>query len=303
MAYPQLCSLPPMQDLPELNDAFSACVALARERLTPTHLCKQCFSEPFEQKLLRASNTVITGGNPSAKDYAQIFFEHPNCSGGTETQKLFAPFAVRDLLTGCAPGEGKGFFYADVVETFVQAAFWFWPERLKSSLRELAACLFWEWFRDGYYPWVKPDYDIDDLLGPGDDILCLCTLCQLDPYDLIRNLMTCGTPQADDALCGPLNFSTKACTYVGIDTGRETKTYQSATEDIAKILAIREAIGYETYVTTEWVETAFFKYANSHPTLAKDLSEFGEDYTTRMTETWLRASQSNMPDWPNLPVV
>jgi hypothetical protein len=253
--------------------------------------------------LKHAAKAIVTGNDPDAEDYAQIYFEHPNCSGGVETHKLFAPYAIRDLLTGCAPDGSKGYSYVEVLESMMQAGFWFWPDRLKAPIHAIAARLFWDWFRGGHYAWVKPDYGADDLLGPGDDILTLCSLGLIDPYDLVRTLVTSKTPQADDALTCPLNFLAQACTYVALDTYTQISTYQTATEVIAAILAKREALAFKDYVTPELVGNVFFKYAQTHPKMAQEISEFGRYYEVRMANTFERAANPVIAEWPEVPDV
>jgi hypothetical protein len=283
-----------------LEDAFAAGVAVCRDHRAPTHLCEQCFPDPFKTKLRNAAEAVAAGKDPDIDGYAPIYFEHPNCSGGIETHKLFAPYGVRDLLTGCAPDGSKTFYYAEVLESMVRAGFWFWPEDLRTPFRAIAARLFWDWFRDGTYRWAQPDDAPDDLLGPGDDILTLCSLCLIDPYDLVATLVTLETPQSDEALNGPLNFSANACTYVAMDTGTLATPYQDATEDIAAILTAREATAFKKFETPAWVDATFFKYAQSHPKLAQELSEFGRFYDIEMQNTF-HAAAKDLPDWPVLP--
>ena len=296
-----LCAL--TCDVPTLEFALAACIAAYSDHEAPTHLCSQCFDEIWQKRITAAAAKAQTGTAPRPEDYAQIYFEHPACSGGVDTIKLFTPYGLRDLLAGCAPEGFRPFSYPEVLETMVQSGFWFWPERLKALVRTLSVRLFWDWFKRGDYVWPIPDYADEDILGPGDDILRLCTLCQIDPFDLIASLSRCHTPQADDALAGPLNFSARDCTYVAADTSSDDKRYQHASRAIATTLAAREAQGFLTFATPQWLEQAFFRNCDTHPTLAKELSNFANYYSVNTITVFERANVPLLEAWPDLPNV
>lgn len=294
---------PLTRDVPASDDAFAACVLAYRGRDLPTHLCRQCYSEPLERSLLTAAKLVADGGEPAPEDYAQICFEHPGCSGGEETVKLFTPYAVRDLLTGCPPEGFSEHSYPEIVETLVQSGFWFWPEMLKQPMRQFSIGMFWDWFERGHYPWRHMTYPNDPYLGPGDDILRLCSLCQIDPYDLVEQMSLLHTPWADAAMCGPLNFSVGECTYVAADTGKDTHPYQIATKAIADELGRREATAYMQFITKDWADAAFFRHTQTIPDLAQELSEFANYYEIRTVETVKACKTPALQSWPVLPVI
>lgn len=293
---------PLSRDVPSFAQAFEACVAACQDHAVPTHLCRQCYDEDWEKRVIAAAKLTHQGGRPQAFDYSQIYFEHPACSGGVETHKLFAPYGLLDMMTGCPPEGSPKYNYPEMLETLVRSGFWFWPEKLKTPFRALAARMFWDWFIEGRFEGVMRAVE-GDYLGPGDDILTLCTLCQIDPHDIVRVLSDLHTPQADSALCGPLNFSATQCTYVAADTGAEQSRYQEATETIAATLASREASAFLYYVTEPWVDAAFFRQVETAPALAQDLSEFARYYDIRMQKLGDIAARPQAGAWPDLPVV
>lgn len=294
---------PLRRDVPPLEDAFAACTAAFAGRDVPTHLCAQCFPPDWEARVIAAAKLVSAGGAPKPEDYAQIYFEHPGCCGGEETIKLFAPYGIRDLITGRPPAGFAPFSYPEVFETMIHAGYWFWPDAQIAAVRTLAMRLFWDWFGQGRYDWPTPDYRDDHLLGPGDDILHLCALSLIDPYDLVATLTTMHTPWADEALCGPLNFSGYATTYVAADTGRDDKRYREASDTIAQTLRTREATGFVELVTLDWAEHAFFRNTQAAPELAARMSEFANYYDIRMMDTVETAALPVTHIWPDLPQI
>lgn len=293
---------PLSRDVPDFAQAFEACMAVCRDHPVPSHLCRQCYDEEWEKRVISAAKLTQQGGRPKAFDYSQIYFEHPACSGGEDTHKLFVPYGLIDLMTGCPPEGSEPHHYAEVLETLVRSGMWFWPDQIKIPLRALSMRMFWDWFEHGQFEGVTRVYE-DDHLGPGDEILTLCTLCQIDPYDMVRVLSGLHTAQADSALCGPLNFSAKECTYVAADTGVDDKRYTQATEAIGATLARREALAFLKYATVEWADAAFFRHTETAPTLAHDLSEFARYHDIRMQKLPQTAARPQLDVWPDLPVI
>jgi len=286
-----------------LDTAFAACIDAFAEHPIPTHLCCQCYDAPREQQIIGAARAIHAGKMPTPHEYGQIYFEHPDCSGGVDTIKLFTPFGLRELLTGQTEIVEDRFTCYEVIEKMVQSGFWWWPLDQQATVREVALCLFWDWFEDGHYAWPVSDRVKKGTLGPGDDILTLCTLCLIDPYDLVRVLSGLHKVQADAALAGPLNFSVSECTYVAKDTSTGSTIYQDATATIAETLKTREALAFCTYITQDWVEQAFFRSDTRSPGVAKELSEFGNYYDIRMLKTYEAVKVPELVTWPALDLI
>ena len=286
-----------------LETAFAESVAVFAKHPVPVHLCAQCLEPPLQQNIIATARRAHAGQTPDAISYASIYFEHPHCVGGEDTIKLFMPFGLRDFLTGLSPTGSFSYNYYNIVETTVQSGFWFWPIYQQAAVRQLALCLFWDWFEHGQYDWTSLDYETADRLGPGEDILNLCTLCLIDPYDLVSVLSGLHTTQADAALAGPLNFSVNACTYVAKDTSSEKSDYQDATAAIAETLKIREATAFVDIVTKAWVDAAYFRNETRAPELAKEISKFGQDYDVRILDTLDDAYSPLLEAWPNLEII
>lgn len=283
-----------------LDAAFAEAVRVFADHPVPSHLCQQCYTPDRGQRVISAARDVSAGKDPDTGDYGQIYFEHPHCSGGEDTIKLFTPFALRDLLTGMPPRGFPRLCSCEVVETMVRAGFWFWPQDQQAAVREIALCLFRDWFGEGRYAWPMPDYPPRNTVGPGLDILSLCTLCLIDPYEIVRDLRTRHGPQADGALAGPLFFSVDPCVYVARDASPGPTAYQDATTAIARTLAAREATAFLTYVTVDWTDSAFFRNESRAPHLAKALSDFGRYYEINVVTTREAALRPLLAVWPTL---
>lgn len=285
-----------------LDDAFAECVAAFADHAVPTHLCRQCFDPPWEQRIIAAARDAYAGKVPETDEYRGIYYEHPDCVGGEDTIKLFMPHGLRGGLTGLPCNKGPDLRFHEVVDKAVQAGFWFWPEEQKAAVRQIGVCLFWAWFEDGQYDWAQHT-DQMDATAFGDDVLSLCSLCLIDPFDMVRILSELHTPQADSILAGPLNFSVTECTYVARDTHTKNQVYQDATAAIATTLQAREAAAFMAFITKNWTETAFFRNDRQHSQIAKDLSEFGTYYDIRMADTKKQAQQAQLMTWPTLDLI
>ncbi|MFS4437439.1 hypothetical protein ACMA5I_04405 [Paracoccaceae bacterium GXU_MW_L88] len=257
----------------------------------------------MQERIRRTARLAQKGEAPKPEDYVQIYSEHPNCSGGVETLKLFMPYGVRDFLTGKPPGDSSGFSYEEILESLVRSGFWFWPEELKAPLRLISQRLFWDWFESGSFSWPAPDYQKDDHLGPGDDILTLATLCQIDPYALVEALSTLHTPQADDVCASVLTFSADACVYVAADLSDDAAPYQSASKAIATTLRAREAQGFLDVITPDWLDDAYFRNAETYPRLAKSISDFALYFDSHSISRQTAAQQPCLVTWPDLPTI
>ena len=294
----------PLPDTPPpLEEAFDACVAVTQHHGVPTHLCRQCLSEEMEARIIKAARLAQSGQTPAPEAFGQIYFEHPNCVGGEDTIKLFLPHGLKTMLTGTPPPGFGQYSYPEVIETTLRAGFWFWPPDLIAPLRALAARLFHDWFAESRFDWPVPDYAEDDLLGPGDDILQLCIACLIDPADLVHRLSTLHTPQADDALSAAGHFTPETPFYLSPETGAETPVYKPACDAVHASLAAREAQAVLTHVTPDWLQSAFHRNAETHPTLAATLSEFENFYEVQTVTLRQAADQTILRDWPDLPLV
>jgi len=239
------------------------------------------------------------------EQFAQIYYEHPYCVGGPETHKLFLPYGLKSLLLGTVPPGFSG--YPDVLESALQAGFWFWPEPLITCLRPLASRLFIDWFENGQYgleDWPNEKIPGDDLTGPGDDIMRLCSFALIDPKDCVEAIAGLGTPWADDALT--LSFygnTVHAPFYCSPDTGLDSTEYKDACELIAAALSKREAVTVFDLITPDCLEKAFFRNADSHPTLAADLSKLLHNYEVESVRRSGDLKGEIDIDWPTLPIV
>ncbi|TKW68729.1 MAG: hypothetical protein DI616_01685 [Paracoccus denitrificans] len=294
----------PLQADPAAVDAaFQACVDVYRDHPAPTHLCRQCLSEEMEKQIIGAAHLAQQGKTPSPQDFAQIYFEHPDCVGGLDTIKLFLPHGIRTMLSGRPPNGFGSYSYPEVLEANLKAGFWFWPAKLIDPVRELAARLFWDWFRDGRYDWPRPEQGAEDMIGPGDEIMTLCIACLIDPADLIGALTTLKTTQSDEALSIAGSFAPENPFYISFETAREPAKYKPASDKIAVSLAAREAQAALSLVTPDWLRAAFWRHEAQQPKLAADLSEYEKYYDIKTAETRQRAGDPILTDWPDLPRV
>ena len=291
------------EDPPPLEESFDACVTATQHHGVPTHLCRQCLTEEMEARIIAAARLAQTGTTPAPEAFGQIYFEHPGCVGGEETIKLFLPHGLKTMLTGMPPPGFGAYSYPEVLDTTLKAGFWFWDAAITTPVRAIAARLFHDWFRDGHYPWPQPDWQPDDLMGPGDDILQLCIACLIDPADLIAQLGTLTTPQADDALSAAGGFTTEPPFYLSPETGSDTPRYKPACDAITATMEARDAQAFLHYVTPDWLQQAFFRNEAAHPALAARLSKLENYYQIQTVETVKAAAQDMLEIWPDLPPV
>lgn len=295
------------KETPPARDALATCIEAFRYHDAPDALCPQCFpDEALSAPIFAAARLAQRGTCPRPEQFAQIYFEHPRCVGGEETIKLFLPYGIQTMLTGTVPDGFGHLNYSEVLETALQAGFWFWRPDLIAPLRILAARLFEDWFTSGHYGldgWPHRAERPGDLTGPGDDILQFCTMCLIDPAELLQTLSDLHTPWADDTFSGAGSISIRAPFYVSMDTGQDEQPYTSASHDIARSLHAREARAFCHLITPDWLSNAFFRRDRDHPRLAKALSEFENHYDVKMIEIRKTAQAPIMSDWPDLPTV
>ena len=282
-----------------LSAAFETSVAVFREQPVPSGLCGQCFSEDMQQRIIAAARRV-RAGHPPGEGYSSVFFEHANCVGGENAIKLFAPYGLYDFLVQPKSWRRRPIWNGDVVEAIGRAGFWFWSDQEIACLREVALCLFWDWFEHGQYAWRLPDGTPNNGIWPGLDILQFCSLCLIDPYDLVRTLIALETVRSDFVLSAPPDFTVEPFIYVARDTHEDIKAYHDASTAISKTLATRAAIAFETFVSPDWLDQAFYRNEKRAPNVARKLSDLGRDYNLRTLETLETALDPVLEDWPRL---
>lgn len=291
------------QDPPARDDAFDACVTAYQHHDAPTHVCRQCMSEEMEARIVAAARQAQNGVTPKPEDFGQIYFEHPGCVGGEETIKLFLPHGLKTMLNGVPPPGFSDFSYPEVLDTTLKAGFWFWSPKLVTPVRALAARLFWDWFRDGEYTWLRMPHRDDDLIGPGDDIMQLCIMCLIDPADLIAALTTFENPQSDEALSIAGGFTLQSPFYFSYETGQDSSVYKTACDRITETLDAREAQAALHYVTPDWLRAAFWRHDAERPDLAAYMSKYENYYDIETVQARKAAAAPMMRDWPDLPII
>jgi hypothetical protein len=288
-------------DPPPLEEALDGVRAAFSGYGPPVDLCHQCYPSEAKLALLAAARAAAAGEAPMPEAFATIYFEHPGCSGGEETIKLFMPWGVEAFLH---PPPSAGPWPPEVMETALRAAFWFWPPEEVAALRALAARLFHDWFGAGRYEMGCAADVSAGSEGPGDDVLRFCSSALIDPETLVEALAALGTPEADEALTLVLAGTTpEAPSYCSPDTSTGAETYRDAGRIIADALATREARAALRIVTPGWLEGAFFRHADANPALAADLSSMLHYHGVEAVDAARRAGGDPAPPWPGLPTI
>ena len=268
----------------------------------PIDLCHQCYPPDAKRTLLAAARMVAGGEAPLPESFAPIYFEHPGCSGGEGTIKLFMPWGIEAFLHPPASTGPRS--TPEVVETSLKAALWFWPPEEVAALRTLAARLFHDWFGAGRYELGSATDVPTGSEGPGDDVLRFCAATLIDPDALVEALVALGTPEADEALTLVLSGTTpQVPSYCSPDTSTGAEAYRDASRVVADALATRETRAALRLVTPDWLERAFFRHADARPELAADLSHMLHYHGVEIVGAVQRASGDPAPPWPDLPAV
>jgi len=291
---------------PALPDALAACVEAYRDHDVPTQLCRQCLSEDMEARIIAAAHLARAGQTPAHEDFAQIYFEHPNCVGGEDTIKLFMPYGLELMLTGTPPPGFGQYSYPERLDTALRAGFWFWPQELITPVRLIAARLFHDWFSEGRFDLKggpHSDMPVDDLLGPGDNIMTLCIMCLIDPVDLIQRLGQMHTPWSDEMMTSVGNCTLESPFYLSTETGTKHGPYKAAADAIAASLAAREALGFLNIATREWLQLAFDRREQDYPALAADLSNLENYYDVQTVQIRKSSEGAILENWPDLPLI
>jgi hypothetical protein len=270
----------------------------------PSHVCAQCYKDDIATRFVAAAREVARGGAPAPEEFGQMYFEHPECSGGIDVVKLMFPRGVETMLVGTQPPGFAG--YPEVLENAFQSGIWFWPAPIRLALRAVAGRLFWDWFGQGHYGldgWPVAGRE-DDTVGPGDDILKLCAAALIDPAHVVACLEKLETIWADDALtlC-LLGASAAAPSYCAAETHEQDKQYLPAMEALFACLRAREAGAALEVVTPDWLQAAFFRYEISHPVLAAEVSKLENFYPIHTVEAVKAAQGPTMMEWLDLPQI
>ncbi|QBF34035.1 hypothetical protein CFI11_22910 [Thalassococcus sp. S3] len=290
---------PLLPDPPSVEAALSDLRNAYQGFSAPTHLCRQCYDPVWDDRFARAARQISQGKTPSPRDFAQIYYEHPACSGGEETAMLFFPSAIETLLPH-APLDGFGSFPPEILEGTMRAGFWFWPRPLIAAIHPLACRLFHDWFDAGRFDLSG----LPDGADPKDAILELCAMALIDPAEIVAALAARGGFQADDALLNLFfGSSLEAPFYCSADTQTDNETYLTAIKALTGSLQAHEARAVLDVITPSWLEAAFYRYADTHPRFARELSDANTYYDIKAMSARARAKQDDVPVWPDLPLI
>lgn len=150
--------------------------------------CRQCFTPEAEA---RARNA----GDPrraALEGFAQIYFEHPNCSGGRDT---FLHWLPRGLELTFLNAEQDYF----PMEGAMQLGLWRWPKEEQDGLRAWFSSAASNWF-DGGDPLPfervmgRPGRDMDSYISAR--IVEALLMLRVDPFDLFSWLARANSTRA-----------------------------------------------------------------------------------------------------------
>ncbi|WP_179379112.1 hypothetical protein [Jannaschia marina] len=286
-------------DPPDVETCFDALRAAVSACAGPSHVCSQCYGDDMAARLVTAARVAESGEEPAPRDYAQICFEHPECSGGIETIQLFTPHALRRFFYG-VPFEGFPHF-PDIHETMTLSGRWFWPAPMQDALRQLAGRLLIDRFRHDLQPVPLSGTGALDADAIDDDILQFAHSALIDPRATLHWLATLGTAAADRALeLGIDNAGPGAPSYCALDRGGldAPRPYLEATEAITATLSARAARATLEIVTEDWLEAAFFRNETRDPALAQSLSDTQRYFGVRTIRTREYAALPQRTEWP-----
>ena len=269
--------LAPVGEPPALDDALARLRAAFAGYTGVGAFCTDCYEPGWVLEIERASRKA----NPAPQEFAQIWFEPVNCSGGVETIKHFVP---RGLET-CFWVRGSGGFI-ETVELFdrlLTADLLVWPDAEIDALRGVVGRLFVDWFERGECalgetapvdaphagcPWSL------DRGWPSERIVHAARAVRLDPADLVERLVACGTRQADAQLVkmvrGPVGLPAPFGSATG---GCAAETSRA----LAAAITAREGRALLRHLTDAWFEDRFFRYEGSVPALATAVSDAQRD--------------------------
>lgn len=156
--------------------------------------CRQCFTPEEEAETRNA-------GDPRRaplESFRQIYFEHPNCSGGRDTFLHWLPRGLELTFLNFDHDFG-------LMEGAIRLGLWRWPKEEQVALRALFCRVALNWFTGGDpAPFErvmrKTGRDMDTYVS--ERIVKALLMLVVDPFDLFAWLARANSTRARDVLVG-----------------------------------------------------------------------------------------------------
>lgn len=229
--------------------------------------CRQCFDLAYEEQM----RSVRKPRNAPLEAFSQIYFEHPNCSGGPAT---FLHWLPRGLELAFFQGR----LDPDLTEQLLRINIWLRPAHEQEALRALFIRVARNWFETGHTsPLQMPEEPRTPRARDNVSVQIIEALLSLriDPAALFAWLASIGTTQAWSCLIERLEDGCllMAPSYyvfdAGLDGGQAKPLMEAGVQAVDRIA--RHAL--HAQFPAERLTQLWLDWQQNDPPLAEQLAE------------------------------
>lgn len=229
--------------------------------------CRQCFELVYEEQM----RTLRKPRNAPLEAFSQIYFEHPNCSGGAAT---FLHWLPRGLELAFFQGR----LDPDLTEQMLRINIWLRPAHEQEALRALFIRIARNWFETGHTAPLQLSEEprtpraLDNVSV---QIIEALLSLRIDPAALFAWLASLGTAQAWSCLIERLGDSCLLMipSYYVFDAGLDEEHAKPLTEAGVQAVDRIARHALHTQFPAERLTQLWLDWQQTDPLLAEQLAE------------------------------
>jgi len=225
--------------------------------------CEQCFTPELEDAARRQQVR-----NAPAATFDAIYFEHPLCSGGSDTFLHFLPRGLELCFFDLR-------FYSGFADYLLRLGILSWPEREQAVLRDLFCRVAISWFAEGHTGPLEGPTDKDNAWILGSDIpdmiLHALLVLRVDPASIAVWLLNTETRAAWYGITKVLKNDRIVDTpvYFVLDSDVSEEDYRAACQALNRLCLD----GFGQAVTSERLLQKWMDIAESDPGLGEEIGQ------------------------------